>query len=111
MPKYPSDPLGPLMVRWQYLPKAIAELAKEYTDNPAGVAAAPVATTADRVGQGGVLVPTERKRDLLVMLLRDPVPTRVLVFIRTKHGADRLVRHLLSLMKVGLHSDRHGERS
>jgi superfamily II DNA/RNA helicase len=42
-----------------------------------------------------VFVPSDRKRDLLATLLRDPVFARVLVFTRTKHGADRVVRHLV----------------
>ena len=41
-------------------------------------------------------MPPERKRDLLTTLLRDPSFERVLVFTRTKHGADRVVRHLCS---------------
>jgi len=41
-------------------------------------------------------VPSNRKRDLLATLLRDPDFARVLVFTRTKHGADRVVRHLVS---------------
>ena len=40
-------------------------------------------------------MPSDRKRDLLASLLRDPVLARVLVFTRTKHGADRVVRHLV----------------
>jgi ATP-dependent RNA helicase RhlE len=76
------------------MPKAIAELAKDYLDSPANVSVTPVATTVERVDQGVMLVPSERKRDLLVSLLRDPALSRVLVFTRTKHGADRLVRHL-----------------
>ncbi|HEV2302112.1 MAG TPA: DEAD/DEAH box helicase [Stellaceae bacterium] len=91
------------------MPKAIAELAKEYLDNPASVAVAPVATTVERVDQGVVLAPAERKRDLLVSLLRDPALSRVLVFTRTKHGADRLARHLGA---AGLEANAiHGNKS
>jgi ATP-dependent RNA helicase RhlE len=43
-----------------------------------------------------VFVPSDRKRDLLATLLRDPVFARVLVFTRTKHRADRVVRYLVS---------------
>ena len=91
------------------MPKAIAELAKEYLDNPASVAVAPVATTVERVDQAVMLVPPERKRDLLVRLLRDPALSRVLVFTRTKHGADRLARHLGA---AGLEANAiHGNKS
>jgi ATP-dependent RNA helicase RhlE len=76
------------------MPRAIAALAKEYLHNPAHVAVAPAATTAKRIDQRVVFVPSERKRDLLATMLHDPTFARVLVFTRTKHGADRVVRHL-----------------
>ena len=76
------------------MPKAIAALAEDYLHQPVKVAVAPVATTADRVDQAVVFVPAEQKRRLLTSLLQDPALERVLVFTRTKHGADRVVRHL-----------------
>ena len=78
------------------MPPPIAALAEDYLNDPVKVVVAPSATTAERVEQGVVFVPSERKRDLLATLLRDPVLARVLVFTRTKHGADRVVRHLAS---------------
>jgi ATP-dependent RNA helicase RhlE len=77
------------------MPRPIARLAEDYLTDPVKVVVAPSATTVDRVEQGVVFVPSDRKRDLLAALLRDPVLTRVLVFARTKHGADRVVRHLV----------------
>ena len=76
------------------MPKTIATLAEDYLSNPVKVVVAPAATTVERVDQGVFLIPGDRKRDLLTGLLRDPAFTRVLVFTRTKHGADRVVRHL-----------------
>jgi ATP-dependent RNA helicase RhlE len=76
------------------MPKAIARLAAEYLTDPVKVVVAPAATTADRIDQRVIFAPSERKRDLLVRMLRDPNLARVLVFTRTKHGADRVVRHL-----------------
>jgi ATP-dependent RNA helicase RhlE len=78
------------------MPRPIALLAEDYLTDPVKVVVAPSATTVDRVEQGVVFVPIDRKRDLLATLLRDPVFARVLVFTRTKHGADRVVRHLVS---------------
>jgi ATP-dependent RNA helicase RhlE len=78
------------------MPRPIAVLAEDYLNDPVRVAVAPAATTAARVEHGVVFVSSDRKRDLLTTLLRDPVFTRVLVFTRTKHGADRVVRHLVS---------------
>jgi ATP-dependent RNA helicase RhlE len=78
------------------MPRAIAALAEDYLDNPVKVVVAPAATPVERVDQGVVFVPGDRKRDLLATMLRDPTLVRVLVFTRTKHGADRVVRHLLA---------------
>jgi ATP-dependent RNA helicase RhlE len=77
------------------MPRPIALLAEDYLNDPVNVVVAPAATTVDHVEQEVVFVPSDRKRDLLVSLLRDPVLARVLVFTRTKHGADRVVRHLV----------------
>jgi ATP-dependent RNA helicase RhlE len=79
------------------MPRPIAALAEDYLSDPVNVVIAPSATTAERVEQGVVYVPSDRKRNLLATLLRDPVLARVLVFTRTKHGADRVVRHLVSM--------------
>jgi ATP-dependent RNA helicase RhlE len=76
------------------MPRPIALLAEDYLDNPVKVVVAPPATTVERVDQRVVFVPSDRKRDLLATMLRDPAFARVLVFTRTKHGADRVVRHL-----------------
>ncbi|HEX6441900.1 MAG TPA: DEAD/DEAH box helicase [Stellaceae bacterium] len=77
------------------MPRSIAALAEDYLTDPVRVAVAPPASTVERVKQGVILVPAERKRALLTALLRDPSFERVLVFTRTKHGADRVVRHLV----------------
>ena len=77
------------------MPRTIAALAEDYLDDPIKVAIAPVATTADRVDQGVLFVASAGKRELLTTLLRSPALERVLVFTRTKHGADRVVRHLV----------------
>lgn len=76
------------------MPRAIALLADDYLDDPVKVVVAPAATTAERIDQRVIFVPNERKRDMLATMLRDPAFARVLVFTRTKHGADRVVRHL-----------------
>jgi len=78
------------------MPRPIAALAEDYLNDPVKVVVAPAATTVERVEQRVVFVASDRKRDLLATLLRDPVLARVLVFTRTKHGADRVVRHLVS---------------
>ena len=76
------------------MPRPIAALAQVYLDHPITVAVAPAATTVDLVDQGIVFVASTEKRALLAGLLGDPSLARVLVFTRTKHGADRVVRYL-----------------
>src|SRR5271155_570344 len=76
------------------MPRAIASLAEEYLDDPIEVAVTPAATTVELVDQGVLFVSSDRKREALAALLGDPAFERVLVFTRTKHGADRVVRHL-----------------
>jgi ATP-dependent RNA helicase RhlE len=73
------------------------------------VAVTPVATTAERVDQQVIFVHTGAKQALLGHILRDPAIERVLVFTRTKHGADRVVR---GLDKVGIAAAAiHGNKS
>ena len=76
------------------MPRPIAALAAEYLTDPVTVAVTPAATTVELVDQGVVFVASAEKRALLATLLGDPALARVLVFTRTKHGADRVVRHL-----------------
>ncbi|WP_238314199.1 DEAD/DEAH box helicase [Methylobacterium crusticola] len=76
------------------MPKNIAGLADQYLRNPVQVAVTPVATTAERVEQTVIHVSTGAKQALLATILRDESIDRVLVFTRTKHGADRVVRGL-----------------
>jgi ATP-dependent RNA helicase RhlE len=76
------------------MPRPIAALAEQYLDDPVTVAVAPAATTVASVDQGVVFVASAEKRALLAKLLEDPALARVLVFTRTKHGADRVAQHL-----------------
>ncbi len=80
------------------MPKAIAELGKQFIHNPVRVEVTPQATTAERVDQFITFVNQSEKQALLSLRLRaglaDGSIERALVFTRTKHGADRVVRHL-----------------
>lgn len=91
------------------MPKTISTLADSFLRNPANVAVTPVATTAERVEQSVIFVQTGRKQVLLETLLRDPSIERVLVFTRTKHGADKVVRGLDKAGIVG--AAIHGNKS
>jgi ATP-dependent RNA helicase RhlE len=76
------------------MPAPIAALADSILRNPARVAVTPVASAAPAIVQRVLFVDREDKRPLLREVLRDPAMTRVLVFTRTKHGADRVTRDL-----------------
>ncbi len=76
------------------MPDEVRSLAGSLLRNPAEVAVVPPATTAEKVAQSVYMVPSTDKRRLLVSLLADRTLERVLVFTRTKHGANRLVEHL-----------------
>lgn len=76
------------------MPSEIGGLASQMLKNPAQVAVTPVATTAERVEQHVIMVETSRKRAVLFDLLMGPATGRTLVFTRTKHGADRVVKYL-----------------
>jgi ATP-dependent RNA helicase RhlE len=96
------------------MPKEIGTLANQLLHNPVHVAVAPVATTVERVEQGVIFVDGAGKRNLLTDLLRNDRANagemgRTLVFTRTKHGADKVVKHL---EQVGVQADAiHGNKS
>ena len=90
------------------MPRDIARLADELLQDPVRVAVTPVATTADSVDQRVIFVETARKRALLADILRDEEMARTLVFTRTKHGADRVVKHLegVGIGSVAIHGNK-----
>ncbi|MFY0610358.1 MAG: DEAD/DEAH box helicase, partial [Hyphomicrobiaceae bacterium] len=76
------------------MPDQIARLAKDFLRNPERVSVAPVSSTAERVNQRVVHIDAPQKRHLLAKLFAEQDMSRTLVFTRTKHGADRLAKHL-----------------
>ncbi len=76
------------------MPSNIEQLARGFLDDPVKVAVAPQATTAERVEQYVTFVSQREKQALLTLTLRDQGIERGLIFSRTKHGADRIVRFL-----------------
>lgn len=80
------------------MPKAIADLGRQFINDPVRVEVAPQSTTAERVDQFVIHINQAEKQALLTLRLKagfaDGSIDRVLVFTRTKHGADRVVRHL-----------------
>ena len=87
----------------------IRELAKGVLHNATEVSVAARNTTAERVDQAVHLVPQSHKRDVLSHIIRESGWHQVLVFTRTKHGANRLAE---KLVKDGLSAAAiHGNKS
>ena len=76
------------------MPKEMADLADNLLHDPVKVAVTPVASTVDRISQQVIFCETRDKQAVLHKLLEDSSIRRALVFSRTKHGADRIVKHL-----------------
>ena len=77
------------------MPEAIARLAGSILVNPVKVQVTPGATPVGRIDQRVLFVSQVDKRVLLGEVLKDALTERVLVFTRTKHAADRVVRQLV----------------
>lgn len=76
------------------MPKQMNELANSYLTNPIRVQVSPPGKAADKIAQALHFIAKAEKPDLLSELLATHRDELALVFCRTKHGADRLVKHL-----------------
>ena len=76
------------------MPDAIAELSRTILTDPVRVEVTPASTTAETVRQQVYFTNKDLKKDLFLHILQDPDIDQALVFSRTKHGADRIVRNL-----------------
>jgi ATP-dependent RNA helicase RhlE len=91
------------------MPDDVVKLVGDVLKNPERIEVAPQSKTADRVAQSLYYVPMPQKRQLLSELLKDVSLNRVIVFTRTKHGANRVAEHL---SKTGVPSEAiHGNKS
>ena len=91
------------------MPLAIRELAEEFLKDPKTVTVTPVSSTAETVKQSIYFVEKSEKRALLYHLIRNEKLSNVLVFARTKHGADNIVK---SLRKREVKAEAiHGDKS
>jgi len=79
------------------MPASVKKLADSILTDPIRVEVAPQATTAEKVDQHVLMVPKGRKRDLLAHVLKDKALERVLIFTRTKSGANRVSKYLEEL--------------
>ena len=91
------------------MPDDVVKLVGDMLRQPERIEVAPQGRTADRVSQSLYFVPAMQKRQLLIELLKDLTMYRVIVFTRTKHGANKVAEHL---SKNGVQSDAiHGNKS
>jgi ATP-dependent RNA helicase RhlE len=91
------------------MPQDIQDLANSILNNPVYVEVTPQATTVEKIQQSVFFVEKNDKRNLLVHLLGDKAVKRVLVFTRTKHRANQLVKHLSN---ASIHAEAiHGNKS
>ncbi len=91
------------------MPQEIQSLANSILSNPEKVAVTPESTTADTIEQTLFYVEKENKRALLAHILADQSIETALVFTRTKHGADKVVK---DLVRIGIKAEAiHGNKS
>jgi ATP-dependent RNA helicase RhlE len=91
------------------MPAAVAKLAATLLRDPVRVAVSPVSSAAPKIEQSLYFLPRGDKQALLTHFLRDPAATRVLVFTKTKHGADRVGRRLI---RAGIRAEMiHGNKA
>ena len=91
------------------MPEEISSLANSILTNPVRVEVTPVSSTANTIQQKLYYVDKNNKRDLLLDLLKDKQINTALVFTRTKHGADKVVK---DLVRAGVSAEAiHGNKS
>ncbi|MEN9686650.1 MAG: ATP-dependent helicase RhlE [Bacteroidota bacterium] len=91
------------------MPAEIAKLSSTILANPAKVEVTPVSSTAETIQQSMFFVEKENKKHLLIHLLKDAAIKTALVFTRTKHGADKVVKEL---SRAGIPAEAiHGNKS
>lgn len=86
----------------------IRQLAKSFLNNPVEISATPLNTTVEIIKQWVYPVDKSQKSALLCKLILDNKWRQVLVFCRTKHGADRLVKQLVNkaIKAAAIHGDK-----
>ncbi|WP_417671874.1 DEAD/DEAH box helicase [Roseibium sp.] len=78
------------------MPKQIEDLARSYLSDPIRVEVAPAGKTADKISQCVHFMDQKAKTGFLIDLMKDRPDDMSLVFCRTKHGAERLMKKLVS---------------
>ncbi len=96
------------------MPKSLAALSRDYLTDAVRIEASPPGKVADKVSHAVHFVTKDQKLDLLISLLDTHRDTRALVFTRTKHGAERLMKHLegAGFAAISIHGNKsQGQRN
>jgi len=90
------------------MPSEIEKLANNLLRDPVKVSVTPVSSTVDTIEQSVYFVDKKDKRTLLVSILKDKAVESALVFTRTKHGADRVAKALITagIKTQAIHGDK-----
>jgi len=90
------------------MPPAVAALARDMLTAPVEITIDPERPTVDRIAQKVMFVDRERKDDLLIALISGQKMDKVLVFTRTKHGADKVVKRVshAGIEAVAIHGNK-----
>ena len=90
------------------MPDAIVELSRKILNQPKKIAVTPVSSTAETIQQYLYYTNKSSKKDLLLHILKDPKMDQVLLFDRTKHGADPIVKELKkkNISAAAIHGDK-----
>lgn len=90
------------------MPDSARKFANTILNKPAEISVNPVSSTAKTVGQSVYFVDKSKKTDLLVDILNNEAIPRSLVFTRTKHGADKLVKQLAKrdILAAAIHGNK-----
>jgi len=90
------------------MPDNIVELSRKILQNPIRVEVSPVSTAAETVQQLICHTNKDLKKDLLVHLIKERNIRQVLIFERTKHGADKIARFLIKqkIKAAAIHGDK-----
>ena len=94
------------------MPEKILDLSHQILSNPKKVAVNPVSSTAETIQQFLYMTNKTNKNDLLLYILKNSELRQVLLFSRTKHGADRIVRKLQknNIQCTAIHGDKSQNR-
>ena len=91
------------------MPQNIVDLSRQILVNPKKVSVSPVSSAAETIKQFLYMTNKDKKRNLLLHILSDPKLEQVLLFSRTKHGANKIVRNLSkkNINCAAIHGDRN----